>query len=130
MKQEPKTISEKKRIDYIKMMSIKGSHTYIEGEVFIHSLRKYKNLETTSVVGSKSEIRYEVDITFRGKFKAVGPLGYKWYSTTEILNDSKLYSHKRVRASLRKKVFHLIKSKLEILAFDPNQCEIKKLVFC
>jgi hypothetical protein len=122
MKQEPKTISEKKRIGYVKKNVTKCFHPNLEGEIIVTNIRKYLNH-----LGMTSYIRYEIDLTFQGKLQAVGPRGWEWYTMKEIKDNPSSYDIRRVNNNLRPKLLKGMKSKLKVLGFDLNYCEIKKI---
>ena len=119
MKQEPKTISEKKRIGYVKKNVTKCFHPNLEGEIIVTNIRKY-----LSYLGY---IRYEIDLTFKGKLQAIGPKGWEWYTMKEIKDNPSSYDIRRVNNNLRPKLLEGMKSKLQVLGFDLHYCEVKKI---
>lgn len=127
MKQGPKTISEKKRISYVKKGQIKCFLPNLEGQVVVNNIRKYTDYYGTTLCDTIYN-RYEIDVTFQGQLKAIGPRGYEWYTMKEIKEHPSFYDIRRVNKILRPKLLEAMKSKLQILGFDLNYCEVKKVI--
>ena len=127
MKQEPKTLSENKRIGYVKKDGIKCFLPNLEGQIVVTNIRKYTDHFVTTLCNSVYN-RYEIDLTFQGQLKAIGPRGYEWYTMKEIKENPLFYDIRRVNRILRPKRLEAMKSKLQILGFDFNHCEVKKVI--
>lgn len=126
MKQEPKNISEKKRIGYVKKGQIKCFLPNVEGQVVVTNIRKYTDYFGTTLNNTIYN-RYEIDVTFQGQLKAIGPRGYEWYTMKEIKENPTFYNIRRVNKILKPKLLEGIKSKLQVLGFDLHYCEVKKV---
>ena len=69
---------------------------------------------------------YEIDVTLSGSLYVFGAKGRDWYTTND-LSDKKVYNIRRVNALIRTIVLDIIKTKLTILGFNSNICEIKRI---
>lgn len=127
MKQEPKTNSEKKRIGYVKKDGIKCNLPNLEGKIVVTNIRKYTDYFRTTECNTMYN-RYEIDLSFQGQLKAIGPKGYEWYTMKEIKENPLFYDIRRVNKILRPKLLEAMKSKLHLLGFDSNYCEVKKVI--
>ena len=139
MKQEPKTISEKKRIGYVKKSVIKCYLPNLEGQIVVNNIRKYTtetlhcfgdtyySVKENCMVHYDRHDRYEIDLKFQGQLHALGPRGSGWYTMKEIKDNPTSYCIRRVNKSLRPKLLQAMKSKLQILGFDLNRCEVKNI---
>jgi hypothetical protein len=127
MKQSPKTTSDIKRIGYLRQKPFVSSHPKFRGEVKINSVRKFeKSAHMYTPSGTHFLDRYEVDVTISGSVFVFGAKGRDWYTTND-LSDKKVYNIRRVNALIRTIVLDIIKTKLTILGFNSNICEIKRI---
>jgi len=127
MKQSPKTTSDIKRIGYLRQKPFVSSHPKFRGEVSINTVRKFEkvaNMYTPS--GTHFFDRYEIDVTISGSVFVFGANGRDWY-TTKDLSNKVVYNVRRVNKFLRPVVMDIIKTKLGILGFTSNICEIKRV---
>jgi hypothetical protein len=127
MKQSPKTTSDVKRIGYLRQKPFVSSHPKFRGEVKINSVRKFeKSAHMYTPSGTHFLDRYEVDVTISGSVFVFGANGRDWY-TTKDLSNKVVYNVRRVNALIRTIVLDVIKTKLTILGFNSNICEIKRI---
>lgn len=125
MKQSPKTISESKRLVYVKKNVFKCNLLNLDGQLELKNVRKYQ--VSTHNSQNDTETRYELDVSFQGKLKALGPKGFDWYSVKEIKDHPTIFSIHRVNNCLRPKLLKVMACKLEILGFRIHQCQVKKI---